>query len=177
MAYGNEIKQKALRLYMDRWNIAAISELDEMPTERTIHYWRKQGVCTDGEEWGEYRDRTEEREALQKQNVKLAKKQDELDTFYERAIPELQEAFWEILDGIKSGQVRIKAGDVKTILSSIRRLENRGAELRRFQHEFMTMVFSAAREMMSQNDFDLFVEKVKHIQSKQLTEMNPDSGF
>lgn len=177
MGYSNQVKDKALKLYLDDVPKSEIARLEGMPSRRTLTNWDKEGVGlpddADASTWEEYKEELETTKILQAKNRKGEAARRDMDDFYDEAVADLKEAITVSLQRLKSGDYKATASDPKKLLATLARLENRGEELQEFQREFAKQVFYVARDLMDESTFAIFVEKVKDIRNRQLTEIDP----
>ena len=174
MAYSKNTKLECLMMYRDRIPVSQIARaFEDGPSERIIHKWKENGELTEGKPWKQWRREYEAREIIEAHEREREDPED--DEFYDEAVSELKEAFWNAVKEVKKGNFTINDDTPKKLLATIARLENKGEELDRFQREFVKSVFAVAHEMLPESDFQLFVSRVKDVRNRQLDQLDPDA--
>lgn len=166
-------KQKALQMYRDEMSVTKIS--DAIGCSRTtIYNWKKNGVLTNGKPWDEWLENHKQYEVAYIGNDKMESAVENKDEFWSDNVPKLRRAVQRTINKMADGEMILGPDELDTIVSLIRRVENRGKELRVMQEEFMRKCFFAIREVVDKQEFEVIREKMKQVSLEQLKEVDED---
>lgn len=171
--FTDEDKQRALQMYRD--DLAITKICDVVGCSRTTFYnWRNNGELTDGKHWDEWLDDHATHEITYVGNEIAEAELEDADEFWSENIPKLRRAVQRSINKMAEGEMLLGPDDVETVVAMIRRVENRGAELRQLQEEFMRKAAIAIRETegIDKQKFQLIMEKIKQISLDQLREVD-----
>lgn len=173
--FTDEDKQRALQMYRD--DIAVTKICNAVGCSRTTFYnWKNSGELTDGTPWDEWLENHEQFEVAYIGNEKLETSVENSDEFWEENIPKLRRAIQRTINKMAEGELILGPDELETIVGLVRRVENRGKELRMMHEEFMRKVMFALRETegIDQHKFELIKEKMKQASLEQLKEIDDD---
>lgn len=152
MPYSDEIKRKALRLFMSHVPMSQIANREEMPSRQTLYSWRNSGELTDGVGWETYREEQE--------TEVIRQSMDEDMDEWQRMAQDVDEVLNVTFKRMKAGQMSIKASDLKQLLSVKGQIEKKAREheksnwRREVAKEVVKSLANTFRGHMSQSDFD-----------------------
>jgi len=160
---------------MTRDNVPVTKICDVVGCSRTTYYnWKNAGELTDGVPWDEWLEDHSTFEMARVGNEQLEVSVEKKDEFWEHNIPKLRKAVQKTINKMEKGEILLSPDDLETIVGLMRRVENRGKELRMLQEEFMRKVFFAVREEVDKHKFQAIKEKVKQISLEQLRDVDED---
>lgn len=138
-------------------------------SRKTYYNWKNEGHLTDGKPW----DEVIEKQEMQLHRQELEAEAEVVEDFHENLKMDLRDAIRQTMKAIKSNPTA-DAGDLEKLSTLLRRLENRGAELKQLQEEFMRRAMFAIREEVSEHKFEVIVERMKAIQAEQIKEFDAE---
>lgn len=159
MPYSDEIKTKALRLYMDRVPMSEIASRPEMPSRPTLYKWKSDGELTDGQDWEQYREEQE--------TEVLRESMDEDMGEWDRMSTDIDEVIAVTFRRLKSGKMRVKATDLKHLLNTKAQIEKKQRQhereewRRKVAKKVVKSIFVAFRGEMRKDQFDAAIQTLK----------------
>lgn len=171
--YTESDVQTALQMTAD--GVAVSQICDHLGCARQTYYnWKNEGLLTEGKPWDEWLENHHATEVLRQENELKVEKVESADEFWQDQIPRLRAAVKDTIEKLADGSIPMDAQDLETVVSLIRKVENRGQELAMLQEEFMRAVFFAVREEVDKQTFQFIKEKVKEIRLDQLQEYDEE---
>jgi len=129
--YTLETQIEALKLYEQEQNLSRIARMEHMPSRKTLHDWKTEGVpveLTGGLGWDEYVQQKEEQIARDvRERAIIRYEQDTID-FLDRAKDDVRALFDQLRDRLLAGAGEAKFGDIEKLLMMFMRLDNQNAD-------------------------------------------------
>lgn len=143
-------------------------------SRQTYYNWKKKGLLTNGKHWDEWLETHQATEIIRQQNRDKVAKISSREDFWDDQLPRLRAAVDDTVSKLADGEIPMSPDDLKTVVSLIRSIENRGEELAMMQEKFMRAVFFAVREEVDKETFAYIKEKVKQIRLDQMDEFDEE---